>query len=117
MAVHDGFPAEEFGSGSRPTPLVDAPSWLKAMSQRELSEGDRATLTPDDRAFLENPPTYTDDAGGEGESQLPPELLRSRKPSTTRRVLSLLLFVAIAGSASAVLALAVLRSLGHALFR
>jgi hypothetical protein len=36
-------------------------------------------------------------------------------PSTARRVLSLLLFVVIAGSASAVLGLAVLRFLGRSL--
>ena len=72
------------------------------------AEGDRATLTPSDRAFLESQPTYE-----EGEllrpSVAPPTL---PTPSTARRVLSLLLFVVIAGAASAVLGLAVLRYLG-----
>jgi hypothetical protein len=104
------FSAEEFGSGSRPTPLIDAPAWLKAQARREPgSDGDRATLTPYDCAFLESPPTYEG-----GASLLPPEPVRP-VPSTARRVLSLLLFVAIAGSASAVLGLAVLRLLGRAL--
>ncbi len=112
MATTDAFPAEEFGSGSRLTPLVDAPAWLKAQARRESPEGDRATLTPYDRAFLESPPTYE-----EGASFLPPEpaLLPVRVPSRARRVFSLLLFVLISGSASAVLGLAVLRFLGRAL--
>ena len=110
MPPSDTFSAEEFGSGSRATPLIDAPAWLKARSQREPSEGDRATLTPYDRAFLESPPTYE-----EGGSLLPPEPVTLHKPSTARRVLSLLLFVAIAGSACAVLGLAVLRFLGRPL--
>jgi hypothetical protein len=109
VATSDMFPAEEYGSGSRPTPLVDAPAWLKAQSRADGAEGDRATLTPYDRAFLESPPTYE-----EGGSLLPPEPALP-VPSTARRVLSLLLFVAIVGSASAVLGLAVLRLLGRAL--
>ncbi|HXK20120.1 MAG TPA: hypothetical protein VNG33_20050 [Polyangiaceae bacterium] len=112
MATSDMFPAEEFGSGSRPTPLIDAPAWLKAQAQREpLSEGDRATLTPYDRAFLESSPTYE-----EGGSLLPPEPAAPLpQPSTARRVLSLLLFASITGSAGAVLVLAVLRMLGRPL--
>ena len=86
MTSHDAFSAEEVGTGSR------------------------ATLTPIDRAFLESAPSYDEDE----------LLVRSLvpaplpAPSTGRRVLSLLLFVAIAGAASGVLALAVLRYLGHA---
>jgi len=110
VATSDGFAAEEFGSGSRPTPVVDAPAWLKALSQSE-ADTDRATLTPYDRAFLESPPTYE-----EGRSLLPPEpVMLTPAPSAARRVLSLVLFVAIAGSAAAVLSLAVLQRLGHAL--
>ena len=105
--MSDTFPAEEYGSGSRRTPLIDAPAWLKAQARGHT--GDRATLTPYDRAFLESPPTYE-----EGGSLLLPEPV-APAPSTARRVLSLLLFVAIAGSASAVLGLAVLRMLGRAL--
>lgn len=108
MAPSDTFSSEELGTGSRLTPLIDAPAWLKARSQRDASEGDRATLTPYDRAFLESPPTYE-----EGGSLLPPDPVVLHKPSTARRVFSLLLFVAIAGSACAVLGLAVLRFLGR----
>jgi hypothetical protein len=107
MASDAVFPAEEYGTGSRPTPLVDAPAWLKLESQR--SGGDRATLTPTDRAFLESAPTY-EEGGAALESLAPPAL---PKPSLTRRILSLVLFVTIVGTASAVLALAVLRYLGH----
>jgi hypothetical protein len=112
VAMSDAFPAEEFGSGSRPTPLIDAPAWLKAQTRRESPEGDRATLTPYDRAFLESPPTYEE--GGSALTSLPPPAIPT--PSTLRRVMSLLLFVAIAGGASAVLVLAVLRMLGRAIF-
>jgi hypothetical protein len=108
MASDAVFPAEEYGTGSRPTPLVDAPAWLKLESQR--TSGDRATLTPTDQAFLESAPAYEEDAVLPL-SIAPPAL---PEPSLTRRVLSLLLFVAIAGSAGAVLSLAVLRYLGHA---
>jgi hypothetical protein len=107
MTSHGAFPAEEFGSGSRPTPLVDAPAWLRARASSR--DDDRVTLTPTDRAFLESPPTYEE--GGSLLPSLPPAALPA--PSTARRVLSLLLFVAIAGSATAVLVLAVLRYLGH----
>jgi len=110
MPSHGAFPAEEFGSGSRPTPLIDAPAWLKARAAGQDADGDRATLTPSDRAFLESPPTYE-----EGGSLPPPSLAPPAvaPPSTARRVLSLLLFVVIAGAASAVLVLAVMRYLGH----
>jgi len=107
MTSHGAFPAEEYGSGSRPTPLVEAPAWLKARAQGP--DGDRATLTPYDRAFLESAPTYEE--GGSLLPSLPPPALPA--PSRARRVLSLLLFVAIAGAASAVLVMAVLRSLGR----
>ena len=107
MTSPGAFPAEEYGSGSRVTPLVDAPAWLKAHAA--LPDGDRATLTPSDRAFLESPPTYEE--GGSLLPSLPPSTVPV--PATARRVLSLLLFVAIAGAASAVLGLAVLRYLGH----
>jgi len=108
VATSDEFPAEEFGSGSRLTPVVDAPAWLKTLSRSD-ADPERATLTPYDRAFLESPPTYE-----EGGSLLPPEPVTPR-PSTARRVLSLLLFVTIAGGAGAVLSLAALQRLGHAL--
>lgn len=111
MTSHGAFPAEEFGSGSRPTPLVDIPAWLVARAGGSAAEGDRATLTPSDRAFLESPPTYD-----EGESLVPsvaPPALPT--PSTARRVVSWMLFVVIAGAASAVLGLAVLRYLGSSL--
>lgn len=99
----DAFPAEEYGTGSRRTPLVDAPAWLK-----EASRGaDRATLAPAERAFLDTPPTYEDEPAP---SLAPPP---SYAPSTTRRVLSMLLFVLITSSACAVLGLAILRMLGR----
>lgn len=109
VAALDEFPAEEFGSGSRPTPVVAAPAWLKELSRSDAPDADRATLTPYDRAFLESTPTYE-----EGGSLLPPEPAVP-SPSTARRVLSLLLFGTIAGGAAAVLCLAVLQRLGHAL--
>src|SRR5260221_14564664 len=96
VAPSEAFPAEEYGTGSRPTPVADAPAWLKTLSRSD-GETDRATLTPYDRAFLESPPTYE-----EGGSLLPPELEPVLSaPSTARRVLSLLLFVTIAGGAGA----------------
>jgi hypothetical protein len=113
MASPRAFPAEEYGSGSRPTLLVDAPAWLKAQASRPaLSEGDRATLTPSDQAFLESPPTYEE--GGSLLLSIEPPVLPA--PSLARRVLSLMLFTMIAGSASAVLVLAVLRMLGRSIF-
>lgn len=107
MASDAVFPAEEYGTGSRPTPLVDAPAWLKLESQR--SSDDRATLTPTDRAFLESIPAYEEEAPLLA-SIAPPTL---PQPSLTRRIFSLVLFVVIVGSAGGVLALAVLRYLGH----
>jgi hypothetical protein len=106
MASHGAFSAEEFGSGSRPTPLVDAPAWMKARSQ---PPAERVTLTPSDQAFLESPPTYEE--GGSPLPSLPPPALPA--PSKSRRVLSLVLFVGIAGTASAVLVMAALRYLGR----
>lgn len=83
-------------------------------SADEVGTGMRATLTPSDRAFLERAPTYE-----EGGSPLPSVApgAPSAKPSPQRRVLSLVLFVAITGGASAVLGLAVLRLLGRAFFQ
>lgn len=107
MTARGAFPAEELGSGSRPTPSVEAPAWLKARAS--ASEGERVTLTPTDQAFLESPPSY--DEGGALLPSLPAPA--APVPSPARRVLSLLLFVVIAGAASAVLVLAVLRQLGH----
>jgi hypothetical protein len=107
MASHGAFSAEEFGSGSRLTPVVDAPAWLKARSQ---TDGERVTLTPSDRAFLESPPTYE-----EGGSLLPRSLPPRAVPSQARRLRSRLLFFAIGGSAAAVLVLAALRYLAHSL--
>jgi hypothetical protein len=107
VATDEAFTPEEFGS-SRLTPLIDAPLWLKAKSLAG-GDGDRATLTPSDRAFLESPPTYE-----EGGSLLPDEpVVQVRTPSPMRRVASLLLFVVITGSACAVLGLAALRLLGR----
>ena len=83
-------------------------------SAEEIGTAVRATLTPSDRAFLESAPTY-EEGGSPLPSAAPPPPLP--KPSPQRRVLSLLLFVAITGSASAVLGLAVLRLLGHAIFQ
>lgn len=109
VASSDTFSPNEYGSGSRPTPLIDAPAWLKSQAKREpASDGDRATLTPGDRAFLESIPAY-DEAPEELASLAPPPL---PTPSTLRRVVSLLLFVTIGGGACAVLGLAVLRMLG-----
>jgi hypothetical protein len=89
--------------------LVDAPAWVKAQARREASaEGDRATLTPDDRAFLESVPSYEE---AEALTSLPPPPALPA-PSTMRRVASLLLFVTIATGACAVLGLAALRMLG-----
>lgn len=110
MSSHGAFPAEEFGSGSRPTPLIDAPAWLMARAGGHAGDGDRATLTPSDRAFLESPPTY-EEGGSLLPSVAPPPALPA--PSTARRVLSLMLFVVIAGGAMTVLGLAALRYLGH----
>lgn len=86
--MSDTFPAEEYGSGSR------------------------ATLTPFDRAFLESPPTYEE---GGSPSVVEPILVHPA-PSVRRRISSLLLFSVIAGGASLVLALAVLRGLFGAVF-
>jgi hypothetical protein len=108
MTLHGAFPAEEFGSGSRPTPLFDPPTWMKARSQ---PPGERITLTACDHAFLESPPIYE-----EGGSLLPPEPVPLPVPSRSRRVLSLLLFTVIGGSALAVLTLALARALGHSIF-
>lgn len=113
MTGDGAFSAEEFGSGSRPTPLIDAPAWLLAQAQRESAEGERATLAPDDHAFLEALPTYTAVAVEEGVSVLPPEPVAIHAPSMARRAVSLLLFVTIGGGALAVLVLAALRLLGH----
>jgi hypothetical protein len=73
------------------------------------TDGDRATLTPDDRAFLESVPSYEE---SEALPSLPPPTALPA-PSTLRRVLSLLLFATIATGACAVLGVAVLRMLGR----
>jgi hypothetical protein len=83
-------------------------------SADEVGTGVRATLTPYDRAFLESAPTY-EEGGSPLPSVTPPAPLAKSSPQ--RRVLSLLLFVTITGGASAVLGLAVLRLLKHALFQ
>jgi hypothetical protein len=70
---------------------------------------ERITLTALDQAFLSSPPAYE-----QGESLLPPEPVAPLPaPSKARRALSLVLFVAIAGTASAVLVMAALRYLGR----
>ena len=108
MTSHGAFPAEEFGSGSRPTPLFDAPTWMRTHGQ---PPAERITLTALDQAFLSSPPIYE-----EGGSLLPPEPVPLPAPSRSRRVLSLLLFTVIGGSALAVLTLALARALGHSIF-
>lgn len=80
---------------------MDAPAWLK-----EASRGDRATLAPAERSFLENPPGYDEEPAP---SLAPPPVYA---PSRTRRVLSMMLFVVITSGACAVLGLAILRMLG-----
>ncbi len=107
MTTTDAFPPEEYGSGSRPTPLIDSPAWLKAQAR---GEADRTTLAPAERAFLESIPSYDDDLPLP--SVAPPPVAT---PSIARSIASKLLFVAIAGSASAILGLAVMRMLGHLL--
>ncbi len=109
----DMFPAEEYGSGSRPTPLVDAPLWAKAQARREAGpEGERVSLTPEDRAFLESEPSYDEGAGLA--SLVPPVVVAA--PSLMRRIVSLFLFATIAGGAGAVLVLAVMRMFGKTVF-
>ena len=108
VAISDAFSAEEYGTG-RLTPLAESPAWLKAESRRP--DEDRATLTPYDRAFLESPPTYEEGGSVSEPAEALPALAPA--PSPQRRVMSLVLFVTIAGGASAVLALAALRFLAQ----
>jgi len=89
-------------------------SYSDGFSAEELGTGSRATLTPFDRAFLESAPTY-DDSGIPLPSVAPPPAVL--EPPRERRLVSLLLFVGITGTASALLGLAVLRLLGHVLFQ
>lgn len=105
VTTTDVFPPEEYGSGSRPTSLGDAPAWLKAQAR---GEADWATLAPAERAFLESISSYGEEPPLP--SVAPPPVAT---PSLARSVASKLLFVAIAGSASAILGLAVMRMLGH----
>lgn len=85
-----------------------------SFSAEEVGTGSRATLTPSDHAFLESAPTY-EEGGSSLFSVVPPPV--RRQPPAGRRVISLLLFVGITGSASALLGLAALRLLGHAFFQ
>jgi hypothetical protein len=71
--------------------------------------GSRVSLTPADRAFLDNPPSY--DEGASALASFPAPALSA--PSLARSLLSKLLFVMIAGSACAVLALAIMKMLGR----
>jgi hypothetical protein len=80
-----------------------------AFPPQEYGSGSRASLTPADRAFLDNPPAYEESASSL--ASLPAPALPA--PSLARSLLSKLLFVMIAGSACAVLVLAVMRMLGH----
>jgi hypothetical protein len=80
-----------------------------AFPPQECGTGSRASLTPADRAFLDNPPSYED--GASTLASLPAPALPA--PSLARSLLSKLLFVMIAGSACAVLALAVMKMMGH----
>ena len=84
--------------------MVDAPAWLKEASRG----GDRATLAPAERAFLDNPPSYEGEPEAAASLAPPPDYA----PSRTRRIMSMLLFVVITSGACAVLGLAVLRMLG-----
>jgi hypothetical protein len=88
VATFSAFPPQEYGSG-------------------------RASLTQADRAFLDNPPAY-EEAASALASLPPPAVVRA--PSLARRILSKLLFVLIAGSACAVLGMAIMQMLGHAPF-
>ena len=81
---------------------------MKAHSQ---PPPERVTLTALDQAFLESPPAYEETESVSLLPSLPPPALPA--VSTARRVLSLLLFVAIAGTAAGVLVLAALRYLGR----
>lgn len=82
-----------------------------AFTVDEIGTGNRATFSPSDRAFLESPPTYEE--GGSLSTEEAPRI-EQRAPSPERRVSSLLLFVSIAGFASLILGLAVLRWVGAA---
>jgi hypothetical protein len=79
---------------------------LKAQAR---GDGDRATLAPAERAFLESLPSYEEEPLP---SVAPPPVVQ---PSFARSVLAKLLFVAITGSAIAILGLAVMRMLGHSI--
>jgi hypothetical protein len=72
------------------------------------AEQERVTLTPEDRHFLESEPSYEERVSLLA-SLAPPSM---RTPSMMRRIVSMLLFVVIAGGACAVLGLAVLRMIG-----
>ncbi|HKY35966.1 MAG TPA: hypothetical protein VJN18_08510 [Polyangiaceae bacterium] len=80
-----------------------------AFPPREYGSGAHANLTQADRAFLDSPPMYEESASAL--ASLPAPALPA--PSLARSLLSKLLFVMIAGSACAVLVLAVMRMLGH----
>jgi hypothetical protein len=79
--------------------VVDAPAWLKEATRG----GDRATLAPAEREFLESVPSYDEVPLP---SLPPPPALP--KPSMARRIVATLLFVVIATGACAVLGLALL---------
>jgi hypothetical protein len=71
----------------------------------------RITLTPGERVFLNSEPDYD-------RPSLPQEQVTHRaEPSASRRVGSLLLFVAITGFALAILTAAALRALALAVCR
>jgi hypothetical protein len=118
-AAHGAFPAEESGTGSRPTPVFEPPTWLKAMSERRPTEDDRATLTPGDWGLPEQPlapAEQTPALGGDTPQEAEPGAAAPLAgPSTLRRVVSVVLAVAIGGGSLAVLALAGLRATGHPL--
>jgi hypothetical protein len=105
MAYDGAFSAEEVGT------RAGSPTG-GAVPGRSGPAPERVTLTPYDRAFLESPPNYE-----EGGSLSPSEPLPAPvpAPSPSRRARSRALFIAIAGSALAVLGLAALRYLGHLL--
>ncbi len=82
-----------------------------AFTVEEVGTGNRASLTPFDRAFLDSPPTYEEES-----DSLFADAPRPRAvPSPERRAAARRLFVLIGGSAVLVLVLALLRVLWRAL--
>jgi hypothetical protein len=85
-----------------------------SFTPEERGTGNRATLTPFDRAFLESPPVYEESAAPPRAETSPP---RVWVPSAERRASARRLFAIIGGSATLVLALALVRLVWAALLR